>query len=30
MSSAHVITVVSKGIKITPQRTYNGVNYRLG
>jgi len=30
MSSAHVITVVSEGIKITPKRTYNGVNYRLG
>jgi len=30
MSSAHVITVVSEGIKITLQRTYNAVNYRLG
>jgi len=27
---AHVITVVSEGIKITLQRTYNAVNYRLG
>jgi len=30
MSSAHVITVVCEGIKITLQRTYNAVNYRLG
>jgi len=30
MSAAHVITVVREGIKITLQRTYNAVNYRLG
>jgi len=30
MRSAHVITVASEGIKITLQRTYNAVNYRLG
>jgi len=29
MSSAHVITVVSEGIKIALQRTYNAINYRL-
>jgi len=29
MSSAYVITAVSEGIKITLQRTYNAVNYRL-
>jgi len=30
VSSAHVVTVASEGIKITLQRTYNAVNYRLG
>jgi len=30
MRSDHVITVASEGIKITLQRTYNAVNYRLG
>jgi len=30
MSSAHVITVASEGVKITLQRTYNAINYRLG
>jgi len=30
MSAAQVITVVSEGIKITLQRTYNAVNCRLG
>jgi len=30
VSSAHVINVVSEGIKIALQRTYNSINYRLG
>jgi len=30
MRAADVITVVSEGIKITLQRTYNSVNYRPG
>jgi len=30
MSSAHVITGLSEGIKITLQRTYNAVNCSLG
>jgi len=30
MSAAHVVAVVGEGIKITLQRTYSAVNYRLG
>jgi len=30
MSAAHVITVLSEGIEITLQRTYNAFNYRIG